>query len=216
MVVASSDAFKGGAFVGVVGPSGAGKDSVMAGAKALLRYQPSIIFPQRIVTRAPDAAEDNVEISPRKFDLVNASGGFALAWMAHNLSYAVPVEVDADITQGRIVVVNVSRSVVPALRRRYMRGFVVFIDAPAHVRRERILKRGREEPVAVDERLAREVASFLSTDADILIDNSGSVDDAARTLADYLASLTDVSVSAQNVSAGGNAHPAAARKCKSM
>ena len=198
MVVASSDAFKCGAFVGVVGPSGAGKDSVMAGAKALLRYQPSIIFPQRIVTRAPDAAEGNVEMSQREFDLVNASGGFALAWVAHNLSYAVPAEVDADVAQGRIVVVNVSRSVVPALRHRYTRGLVAFIDAPAHVRRARISQRGRENSGAVDERLAREVASFLPADADVLIDNSGSVEHAARALADYLASLMNVSVSAQS------------------
>jgi ribose 1,5-bisphosphokinase len=198
MVVASSDAFNCGAFVGVVGPSGAGKDSVMAGAKALLHYQPSIIFPQRIVTRAPDATERNTELSPREFDLVNASGGFSLAWTAHNLSYAVPADVDADVAQGRIVVVNVSRAVVPALRHRYVRGLVAFIDAPADVRRARISQRGRENSGAVDERLAREVASFLPADADILIDNSGSIDDAARALADYLASLMNVSASAQS------------------
>jgi ribose 1,5-bisphosphokinase len=198
MVVASYDAFRVGAFVGVVGPSGAGKDSVMAGAKALLHYQPSIIFPQRIVTRAPDAAEGNVEMSQREFDLVDASGGFALAWMAHKLSYAVPVEADAYVAQGCIVVVNISRSVVPALRRRYTRGLVAFIDAPAHIRRARICQRGREESGAVDERLAREVASFLPADADVLIDNSGSVEHAARALADYLASLMNVSVSAQS------------------
>jgi ribose 1,5-bisphosphokinase len=198
MVVASSDASKCGAFVGVVGPSGAGKDSVMAGARSLLRYQPSIIFPQRIVTRAPDATERNIEMSPREFDLVNASGGFSLAWTAHNLSYAVPAEVDADVAHGRIVVVNISRAVVPALRRRYVRGLVAFIDAPAHIRRARICQRGREDSGAVDERLAREVASFLPADADVLIDNSGSVEHAARALADYLASLMNVSVSAQS------------------
>jgi ribose 1,5-bisphosphokinase len=137
-------------------------------------------------------------MSPREFDLVNASGGFSLAWTAHNLSYAVPAEVDADVAHGRVVVVNISRAVVPALRRRYVRGLVAFIDAPAHIRRARICQRGREESGAVDERLAREVASFLPEDADVLIDNSGSVEHAARALADYLASLMNVSVSAQS------------------
>lgn len=198
MVAASSDVLKGvaaGAFVGVVGPSGVGKDSVMAGAKTLLRYQSSIIFPQRIVTREPDAAESNVAMSAREFDRVNAAGGLALAWRAHDLSYGIPVEVDAQIAQGRIVVVNVSRLVVPALRDRYRRGLVALIDAPDHIRRARISQRGREDAGAVDKRLARKVVSFMSADADVVIDNSGPIEDASRALADYLASLTKLSIS---------------------
>lgn len=198
MVTASSEALNGGAFVGVVGPSGAGKDSVMAGAKALLRHRSSIVFPRRIVTRASDAAESNVAMSPHEFDLVNAAGGFALAWTAHHLSYAVPVEVDSDVAQGRVVVVNVSRSIVPVLRQRFMRGFVVFIDAPAQVRRARIAQRGREDAGAIVERLEREVASFQPADADVLIDNSGSVEVSSRALADYLSSLTKLSIPAES------------------
>lgn len=199
MVAASFDAPRGvvhGAFVGVVGPSGAGKDSVIAGARALLRNDVSIVFPQRIVTRAPDAAECNVAMSAREFERVGSAGGFALAWEAHSLSYAVPVEVDALVAQGCVVVVNVSRSVVPMLRKRYARGRVVLIDAPAALRRARLTQRGREDDRAVNERLVREVGSFLPADADIVIDNSGSVDGSARALADYLASLTTVGVPA--------------------
>ncbi len=190
MVAGLSDGFGCGAFVGVVGPSGAGKDRVIAGAKARLRGDSSIIFPQRIVTRPPDSDESNVAMSTVEFDRIKAAGGFALAWTAHSLSYAVPVEVDAQIEQGHIAVLNVSRSVIPWLRDRYRRGFVALIDAPAEVRRARILQRGREDGGAVGDRLAREVTSFVLADVDILIDNSGCIEDAARALADYLSSLT--------------------------
>jgi ribose 1,5-bisphosphokinase len=105
------------------------------------------------------------------------------------LSYAVPVEIDALVAQGRVVVVNVSRSVVPLLRDRYMQGRVVLIDAPPHILRARLAQRGREDDLAVRERLGRKVDAFQAADADFSIDNSGPIDAAAQRLADYLASF---------------------------
>jgi ribose 1,5-bisphosphokinase len=178
-----------GAFVGIVGPSGAGKDSVMAHARALLHDELSIVFAQRIVTRTPDVTERNVAMSEGEIARIASQGGFALAWTAHDLSYAIPVALDADVTEGRVVVANVSRAVVPELRRRYRRGRVVLIDAPRDLRRARLAQRGREDAQAVDERLAREVSSFLPADADLVIDNSGRLEDAAQALASYLSGL---------------------------
>jgi ribose 1,5-bisphosphokinase len=185
-----------GVFVGIVGPSGAGKDSVMARAQAMLHGDSSIMFPQRIVTRPPDATECNVAISLSDFERLRADGGFALSWAAHNLSYAVPVEIDAFVVQGSVVVVNVSRSVVPLLRDRYIQGRVVLIDAPAHIRRARLAQRGREDDLSVHERLGRKVDDFQVADADFAIDNSGTIDAAAQRLADYLASLKRVALQA--------------------
>ena len=192
MAAASSEALGApprGAFVGVVGPSGAGKDSVMSRAQALLRKNVSIVFPQRIVTRSPDAAENNVSMSASDFERIGKGGGFALAWSAHDLSYAVPVKVDSLVAQGRVVVVNVSRSVVPALRQRYARGVVVLIDAPVDLRRD---------DLAVTARLKRAVGGFVPADADIVIDNSGPIERSAEALANYLASLTTIQAPAEN------------------
>ena len=201
MAAASSEALGApprGAFVGVVGPSGAGKDSVMSRAQALLRKNVSIVFPQRIVTRSPDAAETNVSMSASDFERIGKGGGFALAWSAHDLSYAVPVKVDSLVAQGRVVVVNVSRSVVPALRQRYARGVVVLIDAPVDLRRARLAQRGREDDLAVTARLKRAVGGFVPADADIVIDNSGPIERSAEALANYLASLTTIQAPAEN------------------
>ena len=98
------------------------------------------------------------------------------------------------VAHGRTVVVNVSRSVAPVLRTRYSRGRVVLIDAPQPVRRSRLAQRGREDDPAINGRLVREVDTFSSADADIVINNSKSIVESARALADYLASLTTLAV----------------------
>ncbi len=178
-----------GAFVGIVGPSGAGKDTVLALAGRLLGGDPSIVFAQRVVNREPDSTERNAHLSSHAMDVVARNGGFALSWEAHGLSYGVPVQIDDEIAKGLIVVVNVSRSVVPALRRRYTRARVVLIDAPLALRRARLARRGRESIDAIDGRIEREVDGFGPDDADFKIDNSGELADAAQLLAAYLAGL---------------------------
>ena len=57
-----------GHLVLVVGPSGAGKDSVIAGARAALKGDAGVVFPRRFVTRLsnPDA-EDHVSMSEMEF-----------------------------------------------------------------------------------------------------------------------------------------------------
>lgn len=192
MACALSDILRGigpGAFVGVAGPSGAGKDSVMAAAREILRGRDEIVFPKRIVTREPDATEENIPLPREEFRRMAEEGGFALAWEAHNLFYALPVEIDNEIANGRVVVANVSRSVVPEIRRRYTRGLVALIDAPAHVRRERLAGRGRETAVAVEDRLLREVRSFRPCDADLVIQNGGRLEDAALALSRFISCL---------------------------
>jgi ribose 1,5-bisphosphokinase len=184
-----SAAIGSGAFVGIVGPSGAGKDSVIALARYLLRDDPSIVFGQRVVTRLPDMTEDNLVMSPGEMERIAAEGGFAFAWSAHDLSYAVPVALDDEVARGRVVVVNISRAVAAIVRQRYATGRIVLIDAPAAVRRARLANRGREDPRAVDARLAREVQSFLASDADLVIDNIGALGHSAQALADYITYL---------------------------
>jgi ribose 1,5-bisphosphokinase len=178
-----------GAFVAIVGPSGAGKDSVIARARHLLRDDNRFVFPRRVVTRAPDLTEDNLTVTANDFDRLLAAGDLALDWGAHNLRYGVLRSVDRDIASGRVVVVNVSRTVVPRMRERYSRGAVVLIDAPAALRRLRLFRRGREVAGAIDVRLAREVERFNSADADLVIENSGELEDAARDLASFVSEL---------------------------
>jgi ribose 1,5-bisphosphokinase len=108
-----------GRLVVVVGPSGAGKDTLIAGARLRLAGDPTIVFPLRIVTRTASAAEHHQIISDRDFATAAEAGAFAVWWEAHGLKYALPAGIDDDIRAGRTVVCNVSRGIVGRLRRRY-------------------------------------------------------------------------------------------------
>src|SRR3974390_2964025 len=108
-----------GRLILVVGPSGAGKDTLLGIAKAACTEDGTIVFPRRVVTREASLSEDNVQLSSEAFHEGFARGDFAIRWEAHGHSYALPRSVEDDIRAGRTVVVNVSRMVVDALRRTY-------------------------------------------------------------------------------------------------
>ena len=140
----------------VVGPSGAGKDSLIAGAAAALGDDPGFAFPKRDITRAADAGgEDHVEVSAGEFAERRDAGRYALAWNAHGLAYGIPVSIDAELAQGITVIVNVSRTVINAARARYRHLRVLHVTAPLPVLAERIAARGRERAADVEARLAR-------------------------------------------------------------
>lgn len=171
-----------GRLVLVVGPSGAGKDSVIGGVCAALETggTTDVIFPTRIVTRSAHAAEANASISPEDFEIGRARGAFALSWQAHGLGYAIPSEIDHDIRAGRMVVINTSRAVVAAARIRYRSVTVMLIDAPVAIRAERLAARGREARADIEARLKPAVSSFGAGDADVVIENGGKLNDAVN------------------------------------
>jgi ribose 1,5-bisphosphokinase len=175
-----------GRIVLVVGPSGAGKDAVLGEAARHLGDDPRFLFPKRVVTREPNAAEDHDTLAPAEFAAGLQRGAFALHWQAHGLSYGIPAEIDAAVRAGRSVVFNASRRVVPVARTRFANVAVVLIDAPFQLRARRLATRDRERARDIGARLQRVVAEFDAGDVDLVIDNSGSLCRAADTLADWL------------------------------
>ena len=170
----------------VVGPSGAGKDAVLGEAARRLSSDPRFLFPKRVVTREPNAAEDHESLAPEAFAADLERGGFALHWEAHGLYYGIRSEIDAAVRAGRGVVFNASRRVVPVARTRYANVAVVLIDAPFQLRARRLATRDRERAKDVDARLQRVVAEFDAGDVDLVIDNSGALCRAADALANWL------------------------------
>lgn len=170
-----------GRLVLVVGPSGAGKDTSLRLAQAACGDDPDIVFPRRIVTRASSADEDNIAVSPDEFRRAREHGDFAVHWDAHGHSYALPIEINDDIRAGRTIVVNVSRTVIDALRRAYAKVVVVAITAPPEVLAQRLAARARTSDGSIAERLSRSVDD-ASAQADVTILNAGSADYHSRQL----------------------------------
>lgn len=167
-----------GRLVLVVGPSGAGKDTLIGLAQAACAGDADVVFVRRVVTRAASAYENNDEVTPADFRTGQARGDFAVDWEAHGLCYALPRSIDADIRAGRHVVANISRTVIPALRAIYANVVVVSITAPPEVLAARLAARGRASDGPIGERLRRSVDAA----SDVTIDNVGSPDDHARHL----------------------------------
>lgn len=170
-----------GRLVLVVGPSGAGKDTLLRLAQAACADDHDIVFPRRVVTRASSADEDNIALSPDEFARARDHGDFAVHWDAHGHSYALPLEINDDIRAGRAVVSNVSRTVIAALRGTYANVVVVAITAPPDVLAQRLAARARHTDGNIADRLARSVDD-ASANADVTILNAGSADYHSRHL----------------------------------
>jgi ribose 1,5-bisphosphokinase len=169
-----------GRLVLVVGPSGAGKDTLLGLAKAACADDGSIVFARRVVTRAASSFEDNDQLSVAAFQESRARGDFAVNWEAHGHCYGLPRTIDDDIRAGRTVVANVSRTVIEPMRRAYANAVVVAVTAPAEVLASRLAMRARKSDGAPERRLQRIVAEAAEPDRTIV--NVGSAEFHARQL----------------------------------
>lgn len=175
-----------GRLVLVVGPSGAGKDSLIRAAREALAGDARFVFPRRFVTRPASGDEDNAELTHAAFEELRRADGFAVSWTAHDHGYGLPKEIEQDVALGRTVVCNVSRSVVGQLRGCYANVVVVEVTAPADVLERRLQARGRATDGSLAGRLGRAAADRRQFKPDVTVANAGSLDAAASA---FLAAL---------------------------
>jgi phosphonate metabolism protein PhnN/1,5-bisphosphokinase (PRPP-forming) len=166
----------------VVGPSGAGKDTLIAEVHRTLRDDPDFVFPQRTITRAADAGgEDHCAVSEQAFAVAEAAGAFALSWRAHTLAYGIPTQIRQDLAAGRHVIVNASRSIVTQAIEHFPFVRVLHVTAPESVLRERLAYRNRETASEQGARAKRTAAIAGAADV-VMIVNDGSVAAGGRRL----------------------------------
>lgn len=163
-----------GAFVAVVGASGAGKDSIIAAARSALHDRCDVRFPRRSITRPDGPGERHEPMTEEAFAAAAESrGAFALTWRAHGLAYGLPIDTRDAVGAGAIVVANVSRATLGRLGAVFDRTLVVRVSVADDVRLARILARGREDAVAASTRAARpDPAPAHPVDLEIVNDRS--------------------------------------------
>lgn len=177
----------GSGLILVVGPSGVGKDSVIAAARHALGHEVPVAIARRIVTRGiVDGSEDHDVCSEIEFADRARRGAFALHWRANGLCYALSRSIEAALGTG-VVIANVSRGILDEAQRRYPGLAVCLIQADRHIVEARLRARRRETDAEILARLDRAAAFDLAGPDIVRIDNSGPLPIAASALAAIVA-----------------------------
>lgn len=179
-----------GPLVYVMGPSGAGKDSVLDRARTLLSIDAPVAFAHRYITRpAETGGENHVALGRAEFALRRAHGLFAFHWQAHGNDYGIGCEIEAWRAAGLSVVVSGSREHYEQMATTDPDLHPVLITAPAAKLAARLAARGREDAAAAAGRLARADAYEVTDRRLVTIVNDGALDDAAEAFVKLLATL---------------------------
>ncbi len=180
-----------GRLVYCMGPSGAGKDSLLDWLRAHLPTPCPVHWAQRTISRAAmSGGEAHESVSPDAFVALRRQQAFALHWDANGLGYGVRHAQLAPLTLGGWVLLNGSRAYLPEALARFPGLVAVHITASPQVLRERLLSRGRETREEVDARVERALAYEPPPGAASLeVRNDGALGDAGQRLLNALEQL---------------------------
>ena len=152
----------------VVGPSGAGKDTLLDAARQALADDHRFHFVRRVITRPAGAGgEAHEAVTEAEF----AQRNFALQWQAHGLSYGIPAAAINDVAA---VVASLSRTVIADAASRFP-VHIIEVTAPPEILAKRLASRRREGPAEIAERLARTVPLPPDIPVDTVV-NDGSLE----------------------------------------
>lgn len=142
-----------GRLIGVVGPSGAGKDTVM---QTLAARDSGIALVRRVITRdATLGGEEFDAVSETEFERRYLQGDFCVAWRAHGLRYGIPNAVGKRVGAGEALLVNLSRDVLGDVAAVFPCFEVLHVTASAETLAARLAGRGRENTDEIARRLSR-------------------------------------------------------------
>jgi ribose 1,5-bisphosphokinase len=184
---------KKGVLILVAGPSGSGKDTLIAAARRTLAGDPGFVFPMRLITRADQCGEEHVYVPASVFEASARNGGFFLHWEAHGFRYGIPGSVRAGLEAGRSVIFNISRRMIPKARELWQPAFVVSISVAGGVLRDRLRLRARETEAQIEERVRRASAIRIAGPY-LTIENSGGLGEAT---AEFVTLLTRLRTGAE-------------------
>lgn len=131
-----------GKLIWLMGPSGSGKDSLLAELR--LREQTQLLVAHRYITRDASAGSENhIALSEQEFFTRAGQNLLALSWHANGLYYGVGVEIDLWLHAGFDVVVNGSRAHLPQARARYQSALLpICLQVSPEILRQRLENRG--------------------------------------------------------------------------
>lgn len=199
-----------GGLIYVVGPSGAGKDTLLQWVRTRLaaeRPALPVAFSHRYITRGPGAGgESHVPLDPVEFAARRKAGLFAMTWEGHGLAYGIGIEIDLWRRAGMTVVVNGSRAHLVEAVRHAPDLTPVLVTASRDVLRHRLESRGREPADRIAARLARAASIQVVHPALTKIENDGPVAQGGRALMRVIVDRAETAMQEASRGAGAPAH----------
>lgn len=142
----------------VVGPSGAGKDSVLQGLRDAWGDMAAAHWARRTITRPAEAGgETHESVSVSDFLRLQEQQAFELHWQANGLHYGVRAAELDSLDEGGCVFVNGSREYLVSLISIFPAATIVHITASTEALERRLKLRGREGAEDIALRLQRKV-----------------------------------------------------------
>jgi ribose 1,5-bisphosphokinase len=174
-----------------LGPSGAGKDSLLAWLASQLPPNAPVHLARRTISRPVQRdGEAHESVDLPSFERLRDQHAFALHWEANGLHYGVRHGELAALQNEGWVLVNGSRAYLAHALRKYPGLTVLHITASAATLRRRLLARGRETPDKVEARVQRAAAFRLPAQvAAIEVGNDGTLEAAGAQLLQALQRL---------------------------
>ncbi|GHT86986.1 ribose 1,5-bisphosphate phosphokinase PhnN [Betaproteobacteria bacterium] len=171
-----------GALIYLMGPSGAGKDSLLTALRQ--SDAKNLLIAHRYITRPVNSRDDeqHVFLSEAEFQGRRQRGLFSLDWQAHGDAYAIGTEVDNWLQYGFWVVVNGSREYLPTAKAKYGKRLIpVCLLVTRKTLEKRLVARGRENAEQIAQRLERagKYQDNLPDDC-LFLHNETDIEDAAR------------------------------------
>ncbi len=169
----------------LIGPSGAGKDSLLQALPQQLPATAPVIIAQRFVTRDPGkGSENHISLNHEMFRHWDAQGCFALTWASHGCLYGIGTDVDDWLTSGWHVLVNGSRAALDRAERHWGEALIpVTVRVDPSLLEQRLQARGREDAAAMRHRLERGKAlGEPNHPRTVVVDNNGAIEEATAQL----------------------------------
>jgi ribose 1,5-bisphosphokinase len=166
----------------VMGPSGAGKDSVLGWLREHLPKDMPVHWARRTITRPAAAGGEAHEATDAQgFEQLRSQDAFALSWHANGLHYGIRRTELAGLQEGRWVLVNGSRGHLPQVLKSHPGLQMVHITADPATLVQRLTQRQRETPEQIQQRIVR-ASAFVVPQGVIEISNNGTLAQAGQAL----------------------------------
>lgn len=177
----------------VVGPSGAGKDTLLNWLKSRIRSSSPLHWARRTINRPPSTKEHDEQhesVDEIEFENLLKQGAFAMHWEANTHRYGIRFHEIEPLHQFKWVIVSGSRWYLPVALRDYPGMTILHITADQELLRRRLIERGRESNKSIEERLRRVLPVITPPQSNLIeIINNGSLETVGNHMLERLGEL---------------------------